>query len=410
MRKLSVVLVVTAFGLALASCGGGGESGSTTTTTTTATVTPSGAPTIGAASAGNSSAQITFSAPTSNGGGAITGYTATCAGGAATATGTGTASPITVSGLANGTTYSCVVTATNSAGSSPNSATISVTPTASGASSISTASVLCPFSQNTLNTTLSLTSTSSWICSSSNRTLTANGLPDHAIGTFPNANNPNAVSAQSVNFTATLTPTQAAANNTNRMLLAYVLNGVKLDPGTAGTCPNNGASVGSCTLLGNVGPWAIEALGQASFNFGVDGNNAHVQPGGAYHYHGMPLGILTKNGVSDTARRMLLIGWAPDGYPVYARYGYTTAGNAQSALKVVAGSYALKSTPDSNRPPTTVIPMGAFQQDYQYVAGSGDLDECNGRVGVTPEFPAGIYHYFVTDTYPFFSRCWKGTI
>jgi hypothetical protein len=54
--------------------------------------------------------------------------------------------------------------------------------------------------------------------------------------------------------------------------------------------------------------------------------------------------------------------------------------------------------------------MGAFTQDYEYVAGSGDLDECNGRFDVTPEFPSGIYHYYATDTWPFLTRCWKGTI
>ena len=54
--------------------------------------------------------------------------------------------------------------------------------------------------------------------------------------------------------------------------------------------------------------------------------------------------------------------------------------------------------------------MGTFTQDYEYVAGSGDLDECNGRFGVTPEFPTGIYHYYITDTYPFIQRCVKGPL
>lgn len=44
------------------------------------------------------------------------------------------------------------------------------------------------------------------------------------------------------------------------------------------------------------------------------------------------------------------------------------------------------------------------------MAGSGDLDECNGRVGVTPEFPGGIYHYYATDTYPYFQRCVTGAV
>ena len=38
---------------------------------------------------------------------------------------------------------------------------------------------------------------------------------------------------------------------------------------------------------------------------------------------------------------------------------------------------------------TSTFPMGTFTSDYQYVANSGDLDECNGRTGVTPEYPAG---------------------
>ena len=41
-------------------------------------------------------------------------------------------------------------------------------------------------------------------------------------------------------------------------------------------------------------------------------------------------------------------------------------------------------------------------------AGTGTLDECNGRFGVTPEFPQGIYHYYTTETYPFVQRCVRG--
>jgi hypothetical protein len=54
--------------------------------------------------------------------------------------------------------------------------------------------------------------------------------------------------------------------------------------------------------------------------------------------------------------------------------------------------------------------MGSFTQDYQYALGADGLDECNGRTGVTPEFPQGIYHYYATDTYPYFQRCVKGQL
>src|SRR5262249_53556518 len=41
-------------------------------------------------------------------------------------------------------------------------------------------------------------------------------------------------------------------------------------------------------------------------------------------------------------------------------------------------------------------PLGTFVEDYEYVAGSGDLDRYNGRFAKTPEYPDGIYAYFLT--------------
>ena len=76
---------------------------------------------------------------------------------------------------------------------------------------------------------------------------------------------------------------------------------------------------------------------------------------------------------------------------------------------VIEPSYQLKDTPDANRPAVSLYEMGAFTQDYEYVEGLGDLDECNGRMGITPEFPEGIYHYYATDGFPFLQRCVKGT-
>ena len=80
----------------------------------------SGSPTIGTATAGDGQASVTFTAPTSTGGAAITGYTVTSSPGGFT--GTGSSSPITVTGLTNGTAYTFTVTATNSAGTSAASA------------------------------------------------------------------------------------------------------------------------------------------------------------------------------------------------------------------------------------------------------------------------------------------------
>lgn len=85
-----------------------------------------GAPVIGSATAGNHQATVSFAAPASDGGSAITGYLVTSNDGIA---GAGTSSPITVSGLANGTGYTFTVRALNAVGAGPASAASnSVTP------------------------------------------------------------------------------------------------------------------------------------------------------------------------------------------------------------------------------------------------------------------------------------------
>ncbi len=285
--------------------------------------------------------------------------------------------------------------------------TTTTTTTTSSTSGTSTASIQCSYSETTPNTSAGFTSKSAWSCSSTQRSVSANGIPDHAVGTFPNPNNPNAIAEQTVSWYAALSPANTGTSSSVSPS-GYALNGVKFDPSTAGTCPSSATSTASCSLLGGGGTWTIEALGQSSFDFGLDTNNAHVQPNGAYHYHGVPTGILNNN--NATGQKMLLVGWAADGFPIYARWGYTVATDATSAIKVIKASYQLKSTPDSGRPSTSIIPMGAFTQDYEYVEGSGDLDACNGRTGVTPEFPNGIYHYYITDTYPFIQRCAYGTV
>lgn len=286
--------------------------------------------------------------------------------------------------------------------------TTTTTPDAGSTSSGSTSGVECMYSYSAFNSSPSVntTSTADWFCDASNRSLSANGIPDHDVGTFPNANNPNAISQQAVSASFTLEPVLTSTATTlggPRGALGYVLNGVKIDPATAGTCNDAG---GSCSLAGNVGSWNIEALGQNSFNFGDDGNHAHVQPGGSYHYHGIPEGFVDSlnKGTEPT-----LIAWAADGFPIYARYGYLDAMDASSGIVVVQSSYQIKSSPDAGRPDVSLFAMSTFTQDYEYVAGLGDLDECNGRTGVTPEFPEGIYHYYATDGFPFLQRCVKGT-
>lgn len=85
------------------------------------------APIIGTATPGDTSVSLTFTAPASTGGAEISSYTATSIPGGLTGTGTG--SPIAITGLTNGTSYTFTVTATNSAGiGAASAASNSVTP------------------------------------------------------------------------------------------------------------------------------------------------------------------------------------------------------------------------------------------------------------------------------------------
>jgi hypothetical protein len=90
-----------------------------------------------------------------------------------------------------------------------------------------------------------------------------------------------------------------------------------------------------------------------------------------------------------------IIGWAYDGNPIYGPYGYSNPLSTSSSIRRIVGSYRLV-TSSSNRPSTTLYPLGAFIEDYEFVNGLGDLDTSNGRFCKTPDFPEGRYCYFIT--------------
>ena len=104
--------------------------GNSLPSTASTAVTPSavpGVPTNVTATAGNMEAMLSFTAPASNGGSAITGYTVTSSPEGKTVT--GTTSPLTVTGLTNGIAYTFTVIAINLNGNSlPSTASAAVTP------------------------------------------------------------------------------------------------------------------------------------------------------------------------------------------------------------------------------------------------------------------------------------------
>lgn len=229
------------------------------------------------------------------------------------------------------------------------------------------------------------------------RVVRSNGIPDHTPGRFPNKGNPNSIAALDYTFRMPLHPQIASEPTSSRRgFFGVALNGVPFEPGTAEFYHRNPDS-----------GWNYEAL-SGRIDLGIDDNMAHVQPNGAYHYHSLPGSLAKKLG--DNGKKMVLIGWAADGFPVYTSYGHTDPKDPKSPIKKMSPSWQLKK---GQRPGGPDQPGksydGLFTEDYEYVPGSGDLDECNGRTGVTPEFPSGTYHYYITATFPYLPRYFKGT-
>jgi predicted RNA-binding protein with TRAM domain len=103
--------------------------------------TTAGAPTISSISESNQQLSVAFTAPTSTGGAAISNYQYSTNNGSSwtTRSPTSTSSPITITGLTNGTTYTVLIRAINANGNGTSSNDVSATPaTTAGAATITT--------------------------------------------------------------------------------------------------------------------------------------------------------------------------------------------------------------------------------------------------------------------------------
>ena len=90
-----------------------------------------------------------------------------------------------------------------------------------------------------------------------------------------------------------------------------------------------------------------------------------------------------------------IIGWAYDGNPIYGPFGYTDPADKNSGIQMLQPGYTINTSNVVDRP--VGFSQGFFVDDYSY-NNSGNLDENNGRYGKTPEYPNGIYAYFVGIT------------
>lgn len=388
-----------AFSIASAGCGGS-EATSTGTPISTPTPVLPGAPTIGAAVAGDATASIAFAPPSVTGSSAISGYSATCAAAAGSRVGTASASPVAVAGLTNGTTYSCAVTATNAAGTSAPSGSVSVTPVAAAVASVDLARL--PVGDSFVRTTsagvgyafmcsagnpgaggatakgpwfnadgltwnslskLVVSGVVTWVSnfaavlSGNTRNATGNGLPAHTTGTFPVPasdpvyaydRNPNSISAQAIAWGLPGNP---------------VVNSIP-------TCLNGGA-IG--VLLTGVRLFApTDALNRDAVAWEAQDNcQGHPERSGQYHYHSISSCLSQGTATRDAAgQHSPLVGYAADGFGIYGNLG--------------EGGIALT---------------------------NAALDECHGHTHAVTISGAAVvqYHYHKAFEFPYALGCYRGT-
>ena len=409
--------------------------------------------------------------------------------------------PLVVSGLTNGKSYTCAVTASasgaypatskSSTSTTPNTGSADAAGVLSGSSNTAHAQAYSSYASycnytnqsatglpapatvsfySTSGVQTSGTSESKLTCTSNERTITGNAIPDHKASEFFTSGltgyasspyfsgNPNSIGAKAVSKTVPLSgtisslytkgangfDTEACYNYTSSSepskdtnnkwtsgakvwssgalrctwiaYFAYMNNSVKVEVGTAETYTSSGTT--------------YKVSGKNIYqDVGLDPSNAHNQPTmspgssqkfyGYYHVHGMPEGHIARLGKGNST--MTLIGFAVDGFPVYARYGYTNPNSTNGGVAVMKSNYRLRTSAEltaagyGSRPSASIAPYGSFEQDWVFDATStlsskGHLDACNGRYGVTPESPTtSVYHYFITDSYPYVPRCVFGT-
>ncbi|PIB34717.1 hypothetical protein BFP72_04485 [Reichenbachiella sp. 5M10] len=243
------------------------------------------------------------------------------------------------------------------------------------------------------------------------RTISSNQYPSHTTGNFPNAD-PTAIQvtrsfgtqpsmAQTVTYVYDETGPPTPSNQ-NFYQFGMAINGVEFHP--MGLKPWTDPSTGEENWK-----WQEQVTEEGSTH--LDAYGAHVTSQGNYHYHGDITGLASDE---DGSQHSTIYGFAGDGFPIYYKYGYVDQQTTTSGIKELVSSYRLKSGSRSDDGVAgTDYPDGSYDgtyiQDYEYVSGLGDLDECNGRWGITPEYPNGTYYYVITTDFPVTPNCFKGS-
>lgn len=218
--------------------------------------------------------------------------------------------------------------------------------------------------------------------------VTTSGVPSYNVG--PWASNPNVPKDQAKKWKITLNPTV-----NNNVKTATGLGSIGIWSNGVGIYnPKDGFywdDVNKKFASPGAGTWNRNAYVFEAVSF--DACLGHADAKGSYHNHVNPKCLYDATASSVHSP---IIGYAADGFPIYGAYAYTNS-NGTGAIKRMTSSYVLTTaTTRTNGPTMAQYAAGSFCEDYVYTQGAGDLDQYNGRICNTPEYPNGTYAYFVT--------------
>lgn len=257
--------------------------------------------------------------------------------------------------------------------------------------------------------------------------ITTTGVPAYPVGPFLDNNPSTNAEDQEAIFKMPLTPTQNTTGieqATTGGRIGVFINGVSLFDYQDGVSWNT-ATNAACGGPGNPACsgtkyWNRDAV--VAEREGFDCSKGHPA-GGNYHHHQNPSAfksdIVVLSTICNTydadglytisnSAHSPLIGFTYDGFPIYGAYGYKNT-NGTGGIERIKSGYQLRNITvrsthadgtdvDDGPPVNTTYPLGYYREDYEWVSHAGEdyLDEHNGRICVTPEYPGGTYAYFAT--------------
>lgn len=261
-------------------------------------------------------------------------------------------------------------------------------------------------------------------------TFTSNNIPNHNVGanTTTGSNFASQVTPNTLDYVLNIPRNPVKSNTATYVqkqggfitLNGIMLNGVDLDMDSA-FCYNTEFTtplqigLGTRTQCGLTADWY--AVPAANPDYVTLDEYAGHPFAGRYHYHSDNHGlshveeadVLVEGSTIVDASGSPVIGFAPDGFPIYGHYFYDLETHQLRKAKSSWVTYTSeRETPAGSTdpfPPIATHVRGLFVEDWHYSEGSGDLDECNGMVDAY-----GNYGYYYTEDYPFGPLCSFGLV